>query len=147
MALCDQGYLCDVCGREVETIDNSDLYLRYVIGEIDPETLHSNQERHLRCNPTLSQFIVADDFDPVVVEGYFGKAQLDPEFVAAEEVRVTRGYRRLKELPGSGLTILEYPLPEVLARWRAAEPPKPEGLPPNGSTPPESGLKNSPISG
>ncbi len=64
---------------EVETIDDSDLYLRYVIGEIDPETLHSSQERHLRCNPTLAQFIVADGFEPVVVEGYFGKAQLDPD--------------------------------------------------------------------
>ena len=40
MALCEQGYLCEVCGEEVETIDESDLYLRYVLGEVDPETLH-----------------------------------------------------------------------------------------------------------
>ena len=121
MAVCDQGYLCDVCGAEVETIDDSDLYLRYVLGEVDPETLHSTPERHLRCNPTLAQFIIADGFDPVVVAGYFGKGQLDPEFVAAEEARVTRGYRRLQELPTLGLTIPEYPLPEVLARWRDAD--------------------------
>ena len=120
MALCDQGYLCDVCGGEVETIDDSDLYLRYVIGEIDPETLHSTPERHLRCNPTLAQFIVAAGFEPVLVAGYFGKDQLDPGFVAAEEARVTRGYLRLKELPTLGLTILEYPWPEVQDRWRAS---------------------------
>ncbi len=120
MAVCDQGYLCDVCGVEVETIDESDLYLRYVLGEVDPETLHDSPERHLRCNPTLAQFIVADRFEPVVADGYFAKDQLDPEFVAGEEARVTRGYLRLKELPSLGLTIIEYPLPEVQARWRAA---------------------------
>ncbi len=125
MALCDQGYLCDVCGNEVETIDDSDLYLRYVIGEIDPETLHSSPERHLRCNPTLAQFIVNPGFDPVAVEGFFAKGALDPEFVATEEARVTRGYLRLKELPLPGLTILEYPLPEVQARWRNALKAKP----------------------
>ncbi len=118
MALCDQGYLCDVCGQEVETIAESDLYLRYVIGEVDPETLHSTLERHLRCNPTLAQFIVADGFEPVVVAGFFGKSQLDPAFVVTEEARVTRGYRRLQELPTPGSLILEYPLPEVQARWR-----------------------------
>ena len=100
MALCDQGYLCDVCGQEVETIDGSDLYLRYVLGEVVPETLHSTPERHLRCNPTLAQFIVADGFEPVVVAGYFGKAALDPAFVAAEEARFTAGRpRRLPSAP------------------------------------------------
>ena len=122
MALCDRGYLCDVCGREVETIDESDLYLRYVLGEVDPETLHASPERHLRCNPTLAQFIVADGFEPVTVAGYFGKAQLDPAFVAAEEARVTRGYLRLIGLPALGASILEYPLPEVLDRWREGPP-------------------------
>ena len=78
MALCDQGYLCDVCGEEVETIDESDLYLRYVLGEVDPETLHSSPERHLRCNPTLAQFIVASGFEPVTVEGYFAKGAVRP---------------------------------------------------------------------
>jgi hypothetical protein len=118
MAICEQGYLCDVCGLEVETIDESDLYLRYVLGEVDPETLHVSRERHLRCNPTLAQFIVAESFEPVEVEGFFAKSELDPEFVASEEARVTRGFLRLVELPGSGLTLTEYPLPEVRARWQ-----------------------------
>ena len=99
MALCEEGYLCDVCGAEVESIEDSDLYLRYVLGEVAPETLHSQRERHLRCNPTLAQFIVADGFEPVPVEGYFDKRQLDPDFVVTEEARITRGYLRLLEIP------------------------------------------------
>jgi hypothetical protein len=118
MALCEQGYLCDVCGAEVETIDESDLYLRYVLGEVDPETLHVSRERHLRCNPTLAQFILAEGFERVVVEGPFAKSGLDPEFVASEEARVTVGYLRLRELPGSGLSLTDYPLPTVRARWQ-----------------------------
>src|SRR5438270_9084929 len=98
MARCEQGYLCEVCGEEVEDITESDLYLRYVLGEVDPETLHVSPERHIRCNPTLAQFIVADGFAPVAAEGPFAKAGLDPEYVAAEEGRVTRGYRRLKDI-------------------------------------------------
>ena len=69
MAVCEQGYLCEVCGPDVADITESDLYLRYVLGEVDPETLHVAPERHLRCNPTLAQFIVAEGFAPVVVEG------------------------------------------------------------------------------
>jgi len=118
VALCEQGYLCEVCRREVEEITESDLYLRYVLGEVDPETLHVQPERHLTCNPTLAQFIVADDFPPVQVEGLFAKSQLDPAFVATEEARVTRGYLRLRELPGLDLPLTEYPLPEVRARWQ-----------------------------
>lgn len=139
MALCEQGYLCDVCGKEVESIDDSDLYLRYILGEIDPETLHSSRERHLRCNPTLAQFIVAAGFEPVLIEGYFDKRQLDPEFVATEEARVTRGYLRLLEIPTLNLTILEYPLPEVRARWEH----KPDDPPSIDPTPP--GSKFSPL--
>ncbi len=118
MAVCEQGYLCDICGQDVADLTDSDLYLRYVLGEVDPETLHLAPERHLRCNPVLAQFIVADGFDPVVVAGYFGKAELDAEFVADEERRVTRGYRRLLELAGQEVAIRDYPLPEVTARWQ-----------------------------
>lgn len=119
MVRCEQGYLCEVCGQDVEDITCSDLYLRFVLGEVDPETLHNTPERHIRCNPTLAQFIVADDFEPVVVAGPFGKGELDAEFVAEEEARVTRGYLRLKELLGQeGLPITEYALPGVLARWQ-----------------------------
>ena len=110
MARCDQGYLCSVCGEEVEDLVDSDLYLRYTLGEVDPELLHKLPERHIRCNPTLAQFIVADDFGPVMVEGAFSKRMLDSEFVAAEEARVTKGYRRLHELTAESVPIHEYPL-------------------------------------
>ncbi len=129
MALCEQGYLCEVCGRDVEDVTVSDLYLRYVLGEVDPETLHVRPERHITCNPTLAQFIVAEGFAPVAAEGPFSKEGLDPEFVAAEEARVTRGYLRLREIPGLDLPITEYPLPEVLARWQGQDPAGPGETP------------------
>jgi hypothetical protein len=110
MARCDQGYLCEVCGEEVPNITGSDLYLRYVIGEIDSRALLSSPERHLRCNPTLAQFIVDDAFGPVTVEGPFAKQYLDPEEVRAREQLVTRGWRRLQEVRKLGLPISQYPL-------------------------------------
>ena len=58
MAKCDEGYLCEVCGQDVAELTDSDLYLRYVIGLLDPETLHTTRERHIRCNPVLAQYIV-----------------------------------------------------------------------------------------
>ena len=118
MAVCERGYLCEVCGDDVAEIHESDLYLRFVLGEVDPETLHVQPERHLACNPTLAQFIVAEDFPAVHVEGPFAKSELDPEFVAAEEARVTRGYLRLRALLELDLPLTEYPLPEVRARWQ-----------------------------
>ncbi len=113
MAVCERGYLCEVCGDDVDDLIDSDLYLRYILGEVDPETLHEQPERHLRCNPTLAQFIVAEGFDPVVVEGPFGKAGLDPAFVAEEDARVSRGYRRLLEVGADrdAIPIIHYPLP------------------------------------
>jgi hypothetical protein len=121
MAICEEGYLCIVCGQEVEEIVDSDLYLRYVLGEVLPEKLHINKERHIRCNPVLAQFIVDERFEPIRCEGPFAKENLDPAFVAAEEERVTRGWRRLQEIPGLGLeTIQEYPLEEVVAAWKKA---------------------------
>ena len=98
MAKCEEGYRCDVCGGDVEEITDSDLYLRFVIGMLDPETLHTASERHLRCNPVLAQFIVDDAFEPVVVEGDFDKRQLDTAYVRERESLVTRGYRRLREV-------------------------------------------------
>jgi hypothetical protein len=112
MARCEQGYLCEVCGREVEEITDSDLYLRYVLGEVAAEQLHLLRERHIRCNPTLAQFIVDLTFEPVHCQDAFAKEQLDPAWVAEEEARVTRGWRRLQELPRLGVPILDYPLPE-----------------------------------
>jgi hypothetical protein len=110
MARCDEGYLCEVCGRDVAAITDSDLYLRYVLGEVPLELLHRLPERHVRCNPALAQYIVDERFEPVACDGPFAKAGLDPEYVAAEESRVTRAWRRLQELPTRGLTIAEYPL-------------------------------------
>lgn len=128
MAKCDEGYLCSVCGEDVERMVQSDLYLRYVIGLLDPELLHVLPDRHIRCNPELAQFIVADDFSPVVVEGVFSKSNLDAEFVRVREDLVTRGYRRLQEIKrGGDLAILEYPLPEVIARMKEKERKEPGG--------------------
>ena len=45
MAKCEQGYLCDVCGKDVEAITDSGLYLRYVMGELPAERLPLS--RHL----------------------------------------------------------------------------------------------------
>ena len=112
MAKCDEGYMCDVCGRDVPNITQSDLYLRYVIGMIDAETLHTSADRHIACNPSLAQFIVDESFVPVVVNGDFSKINLDPTFVAEREELATRGYRRLLELAKVDLPIVDYPLPE-----------------------------------
>lgn len=114
MAKCDEGYLCEVCGEDVAAITESDLYLRYVIGMLDPEVLHTTPERHIRCNPSLAQFIVDEKFKPVTVEGPFDKRQLDPDFVREREQLVTRGYHRLREVLRLKLPIIEYPLPEVM---------------------------------
>jgi hypothetical protein len=110
MAKCDEGYRCEVCGRDVESVADSDLYLRYVLGEVPLERLHRLPERHLRCNPALAQYVTDPGFEPVACGGPFGKAGLDPEFVRAEEERVTRGWRRLVAIPTLGLTVPEYPL-------------------------------------
>lgn len=120
MARCEQGYLCQVCGRDVEDLAESELYLRFVLGEVDPERLHLEPERHLRCNPSLSQFIVGEDFEPIAAEGPFDKRSLAPDFVASEERRVTAGYRRLVELgaAGPGGPITDYLPASVAARWR-----------------------------
>src|SRR6187397_2513574 len=98
MAKCDEGYLCDVCGQDVAELTDSDLYLRYIVGLLDPEVLHTTPERHIRCNPALAQYIVADDFAAVVVEGPFDKRKLDPAFVAEREQLLSRGWRRLNEV-------------------------------------------------
>ncbi|MGV3485515.1 MAG: hypothetical protein ACO1RT_13950 [Planctomycetaceae bacterium] len=119
MALCDQGYLCEVCGEDVACLTDSDLYLRYVIGEIDPEVLHTTPERHIRCNPTLAQFIDHADFEPVVVESAFDRRELDAAFVDQRTELVTRGFARLLELEkrGGDSDVTGYPLPEVIAKW------------------------------
>ncbi len=115
MAKCDEGYLCAVCGEDVAEVTDSDLYLRYVIGLVDPEMLHSTPERHIRCNPGLAQFIVDERFAPMVAPGDFSKATLDADYVSKREALVTRGYRRLFEVKQmQDTSILDFPLPEVI---------------------------------
>jgi hypothetical protein len=120
MARCEQGYLCDVCGEDVEAITESDLYLRYVMGEVSPLALPTMRERHIRCNPATAQYIVDPAFAPVKCEGVFAKEMLDAQFVAEQEAKVTRAWRRLQQIPTLGIPLTEYPLPEVIAAWRAS---------------------------
>src|SRR5688572_13854527 len=110
MARCDEGYRCEVCGRDVEGITESDLYLRYVLGEVPLELLHRLPERHIPCNAALAQYIADPAFPAVACDGPFSKAGLDPAYVRAEEERVTRGWRRLQAIPTLGLSVPEYPL-------------------------------------
>lgn len=112
---CDEGYRCEVCGVDVEAITESDLYLRYVLGEVPLECLHRMAERHIGCNPALAQYIVDSAFIPIYHEGPFDKRTLDASYRLAEEQRVTMAWQRLQALPTLGLPITEYPLsqPEV----------------------------------
>jgi len=126
VAKCDEGYLCEVCGEEVEGIVESDLYLRFVIGEMDPERLHTSAERHIVCNPVLAQFITDDRFEQPAdakseIPAGFSLAELDAEYVATRRELVTRGYQRLHELAGcdESLAIHQYPLPEAAKKWKA----------------------------
>ena len=122
MAACDTGYICDVCGSDVEAITESDLYLRYIMGEVNPLALPQQRERHIRCNPALAQYIVDPSFAPMTCDGMFAKANLDADFVRQQEELVTRAWRRLQEIPMLGVTIPQYPLQEVLDKWRAHTP-------------------------
>lgn len=115
MAKCERGYLCEVCGEEVAEIVDSDLYLRYVIGEIGSRQLLAAPERHIRCNPVQAQFIVDSEFTPVEVDGPFDKKLLDPQDVSEREDLVTRGWRRLQEVQALGIPISQYPLSEMSA--------------------------------
>ena len=114
---CDEGYRCDVCGDDVVSIVDSDLYLRYVIGEVDPETLHTTAERHIRCNPVTAQFIQDEHFETVVVDGPMSLQELDKDFVSERRDLITRGFRRLHEISRwqGDRDITEYPLPEARA--------------------------------
>lgn len=121
MAKCDQGYLCRVCGQEVEKLSESELYLRFVIGEIDPETLHLSAECHLPCNPVLSQFIQDERFvgGSKAPEG-FRTEDLDPEYAKERGSLVTRGYHRLLEIQANRKSfprVQDYPLEEFRGRW------------------------------
>jgi hypothetical protein len=109
MAGCDEGYICEVCGEAVDEIVDSDLYLRFILGQVEYETLTKMPERHIRCNPVQAQFIVDDGFTPLIVEGPFDKRELDTADVARQEKEVTAAWQRLQEVSGSGLPVEEYP--------------------------------------
>ena len=102
----------------MEAITDSDLYLRYIMGEVPPLALPKMRERHILCNAATAQFIIDPAFGPVKCEGAFAKETLDPGYVSEEEVRVSGAWRRLQEIPTLGIPILDYPLPEVRERWR-----------------------------
>ncbi|MFK8111531.1 MAG: hypothetical protein AB8B91_05000 [Rubripirellula sp.] len=121
MAKCDEGYLCEVCGNDVSSIVESDLYLRYVIGELDPEVLHTSAERHIRCNPVLAQFIEHEGFEVMEVEGDFSRHQLDEAYVLQRASLVSRGYARLQEIAATegDRDVTMYPLPEAIAKYRS----------------------------
>lgn len=123
MAKCDEGYRCEVCGEDVTSIVDSDLYLRFVIGEVDPEVLHTSPDRHLRCNPVVSQFIDHADFEAVVLQGDLSRSNLDAEFARARAYLVTRGYRRLLEIVASeeDRDVTGYPLPEAIKKYRGMQ--------------------------
>jgi hypothetical protein len=123
MAKCDEGYRCEVCGQDVTSIVDSDLYLRYVIGELDPEVLHTSPERHIRCNPVLAQFIDADGFASVTVEGDLSRAGLDDPYAEQRTELVTRGYLRLREIAADDgdRDVTEYPLPEAVEKYRGGK--------------------------
>ena len=110
MARCEQGYICDVCGQEVEEIVDSDLYLRYVLGEVAVEQLPSMKERHIRCNAATAQFIVDEGFPAVKCEGIFAKELLDSDYVVEQERQVTQAWRRLQDVTGTKIPISDYPL-------------------------------------
>jgi len=120
MAKCDEGYRCEVCGEDVTSIVDSDLYLRFVIGELDPEVLHTSCERHIRCNPVLAQFIEHDTFEPVNAEGDFSLQGLDPGFVEQRAELVSRGYARLLDIAATegDRDVTSYPLPEAIEKYR-----------------------------
>lgn len=120
MAKCDEGYRCEVCGQDVTSIVDSDLYLRYVIGELDPEILHTSPERHIRCNAVLAQFIEHELFAPVCVEGDLSRRGLDANFVKQRVELVSRGYARLLQIAASDgdRDVTSYPLPEAIAKYR-----------------------------
>jgi hypothetical protein len=122
MAKCDEGYRCEVCGEDVTSIVDSDLYLRYVIGELDPEVLHTSPERHIRCDPVLAQFIEHEDFAPVVVDGKFCRDSLDRDYCQQRIRLVSRGYVRLLEIAATegDRDVTAYPLPEAIDKYRGS---------------------------
>ena len=81
MAVCEQGYLCTVCGERRRGDHRLGPLSSLCAGRGRWDNLNRAPEKHIRCDPVLAQFIVSDQFPPVNVDGVFSKAGLDPEFV------------------------------------------------------------------
>ncbi|MCC6508464.1 MAG: hypothetical protein IT423_05110 [Pirellulaceae bacterium] len=121
MAKCEEGYLCEVCGGDVEHLRDSALYLQFILGWIDPETLHTRRELHIDCAPVLAQFIDDPSFGAQVsVPAEFAKDNLDGQFARERTAEVSRAYRRLRELDAmpDRPPVIEYLLPEFASRWQ-----------------------------
>ena len=114
MAKCDQGYPCELCGLPVKNINESSLYLRYVLGEVEAHELFSAPERHLKCDQNLAQFIVHEKFERPVLDSASSDDQvsIDDQTRRKKELRITAGWLRLREVVQLGIPITEYPLPE-----------------------------------
>ena len=111
MADCDEGYNCDRCGTYVENVQESELYLRYVLGAVPVDELPREPERHIRCAPEFAQFIVDDAFEPVPCDDpALDKRRLPSEVRAAQEATFTRAWRRLQEVRELGVPVDQYPL-------------------------------------
>ena len=120
MAKCDEGYLCDVCGQDVAELTDSDLYLRYIVGMLDPEVLHTTPERHIRCNPRSPSTSSPTTSSRSSSKARSTSARSTRATSREREALLTRGWRRLNEVVRLGVPIIEYPLPEVLAAIKAA---------------------------
>jgi len=111
MSNCDEGYNCDRCGKYVEDVKESELYLRYVLGVVPHEELPREPERHIRCAPEFAQFIVDPAFPPVVCDDpALDKRSLPADVRERQERLFTAAWLRLQEVHGSGLAVEEYPL-------------------------------------
>lgn len=116
MANCDEGYNCDRCGAYVENVEESELYLRYVLGAVPHSELPREPERHIRCAPEFAQFIVDPDFEPVLCDDpALDKRNLPAEVREAQERLFTRAWRRLREVRKLGIPVEEYPLQDAPA--------------------------------
>ncbi len=122
MAKCDTGYFCEKCGEYVDTIQESALYLRYVLGEVPFEELFSASEAHIRCVPELARLIEHPDYDPPENLGE-SPTQEGPD-LGRTAARVTRAWQRLRAIPYLELSIEDYPLADEAGECGKIEAPR-----------------------
>ena len=100
-----------VCHEPVDTMPESELYLRYVLGEFPAERLQAMPDRHLRCNPEIGQFVENADFPSMTDDDPLtDRRRMDPAAARARADLVTRAWLRLREIPALGLALAEMPL-------------------------------------